>query len=510
MRKRKAFWKQANDKALEQGFERADIGDLLHLLPAYYLNGKYCGIHSCLKVYEEMMDRINDLDPQMHTKIEHAFAVIHDRSEAMLGMDNKETTSETANLLAEAFLDELDMFEPKPDEQKGDGEEDESNESQDSDGSGDSDQNQDSSESGDDQDGAGGSDQGEEGDSSESQDGSGQGQGESQDQGDDSESGNGNSQSGDDSKDQGNNPGQPSQGQCGSKQHKEIELNPEGKEHAGVRELKEIIEEIQNDPDYSGVPMASADDLDLADNEIPENKPYYDQVMSEVTKESSELEYHIEDLIQELTMSSSTFHEEGDFTDNSVERFITRDEHVFERIQRAETPTRHLSILLDSSGSMHGDERHVIKATGMLINALEALDASYSIHSFGGSFNVVKRVDEDRHIAEARLGGLPSVTSGGTPMGDALMATIDEVPNDADENEVIIITDGSPYDPKKVIEEADYGLEEGVNTHILSVGINPTWANGSCITTEHVTNFNHIDQHLINLVEKILLREVEL
>jgi len=442
-----------------------------------------CGnIHSA-ELQKTLETYLQQADSDLYEKVIKACETLRDRIKAMCQDENSETKH--AVELAEEYLDLIDCFEKKPDEDQSE----ESNESEA--GDGESDDDSEGDESNESEAGDGESDDDSEGDES-----------------DESEAGNG--ESDDDSEGDEN------------KESTILEFEDddasENEDHPMAPDLSKLVEEIEADEDYENVPLLGftsswTGDFDIIEKTCPSNLPRFHQIMSDLNREAYELETHLEDLLSDLVNSKETFKESGRFNHKSIKRYINRRDDAFVNVERQELPARHLSILIDVSGSMgsldnEGRSRIVaaISAAGLLLPALDIIDASYSVTTFGEGVHVVKAADELTEVGLARLGALEDVVAGSTPMGDALQLTLENTPATAESHDVLIITDGCPDDANLVNVHADYGIQEGVTTHILSVGVDPTWASNQ-INAVYAEKIDELSQSLIELIENIILAE---
>jgi len=428
---------------------KEDLGQDVALYGMYYTLVHHCGIYS-VKPTLDAMDQAIASDPEVEEAVKRAIAAIETD---LVELKSDESTSLNSLLIAEKYLHALDLF-PKQEPE-----------------------DEDESESGD------------QGDESQSG-GQGEGESESGDQGGESQSG--------------------GQGAGGFTPKLKDDFCKDGDEHPGGVNIDDLVKEIAKDESYENTPkvLPSNDSwFSSTEIEVPSDRAHFSTVMASAGGSARQLEYAVEDLLNELVRVKTTFGDCGNFGEKSIGRFIDRKEDVFENRSREVLPTRHLSIVLDSSGSMDGDEDKVILACGMIMRALDILEhTSYSVESFGKQMNVIKRPNESSQLGMDRLGGLPFVTDGGTPMAQALEFAVSAIPDDVDSSDILIITDGCPNDENAVNDEAKFAAENGSFVSILSIGVDPTWANDEYITAKHVSNFANLSKDLIDLFEEILTK----
>jgi len=466
---------------------KEDLGQDVALYGMYYTLVHHCGIYS-VKPTLDAMDQAIASDPEVEEAVKRAIAAIETD---LVELKSDESTSLNSLLIAEKYLHALDLF-PKQEPE----DEDESESGDQGDESQSGGQGEDESESGD------------QGDESQSG-GQGEGESESGDQGDESQSG-GQGEGESESGDQGGESQSGGQGAGGFTPKLKDDFCKDGDEHPGGVNIDDLVKEIAKDESYENTPkvLPSNDSwFSSTEIEVPSDRAHFSTVMASAGGSARQLEYAVEDLLNELVRVKTTFGDCGNFGEKSIGRFIDRKEDVFENRSREVLPTRHLSIVLDSSGSMDGDEDKVILACGMIMRALDILEhTSYSVESFGKQMNVIKRPNESSQLGMDRLGGLPFVTDGGTPMAQALEFAVSAIPDDVDSSDILIITDGCPNDENAVNDEAKFAAENGSFVSILSIGVDPTWANDEYITAKHVSNFANLSKDLIDLFEEILTK----
>ncbi len=413
-------------------------------------------------------------EPGLEIKLESALSVI--RSDVVSMVSDKNSTSEDALAISLKFLDALDYFEKNEDDQDSDGDSEE-NADEDPDEDGDQDQGDgkgesenDDPESSDDDNSNGGSDQ----EDSDQDDTSGDQAGENTDS------------------NQGENSG-------------EGDLSDQGSDstHISIVDIEELMEKINKDPEYQEIPKIDNPYLNLEEQFCPEDLMHLNNSLAGISGSIKRLQSQLEDMLEDLAAVDTSYEETGRIKGKSIARVCCGKTNVFQQKSDIELPVKYLTLIVDVSGSMHRNYLPAMQACGMLMTALGGIDVDYSVIAFGrGIFNI-KRVSDSTRKGLARLGGSESVINGTTPMAEALAIAIDECPPEMDKHNVIIITDGSPDNAQSVVETADYYDVRGVKTNLLSVGINPTWADNTSICAAHIDEISELPAALLRMSESI-------
>ena len=465
----------------EMMINNAPIQRLLTLLPLVHSMYLDSGITAAGRVHEQLIDRIEEMEPNLKPKVMNALSSIRDEMNKICNNDSKTID---ALELAEKYLDELDYFNHKPEEPEET--EDSSNDENEEDGTDESsdetDQNNNSQDSN--------SESGGEENSTETET-----KGKPEDE---------------DSNVENATPTEQQQGKPANAENGRVDYDPKlenESEHPMVEAIEKLVEEISSDKDYENASKFDFDYFDLSEKDAPEDLEALSKITGESRRDARKLEEHLEDLLDEMTKTKKSFSDGGRFGNKSISRLIQNRDDCFIKSSRTEKPARHLSILIDTSYSMNSHINEAIKAAALVMPALDIIDASYSVITFGdGSYNV-KKNDESTRKGLERLGGLAQCVEGGTPMGEAVELAIDSMPSNAESMDILVITDGVPNNDIKMVRACEDALGFDINTHLLSVGENPQWASDTCINYEYVRNFNDLSAHLCALMERILIAE---
>jgi len=273
--------------------------------------------------------------------------------------------------------------------------------------------------------------------------------------------------------------------------------------HASGVDLEELIEKINQDPDYQELPKIDNDYLDLQEKVCPEDLMHLNNSLSSVSGSVKRLQNQLEDLLEDLANVDTSYEDAGRIKGKSISRVCCGKTNVFQKKADVELPVKYLTLIVDVSYSMQDEYLPAMQACGMLMKALGGIDVDYSVIAFGDGIYSIKRVNEPTQKGLARLGGSESVIDGSTPMAEALAIAIDECPSEMGKHDVIIITDGSPDCTQSVVETANYYNVHGVTTNLLSVGIDPTWASNSLISAYHIKTISELPAALLRMSESI-------
>ena len=193
---------------------------------------------------------------------------------------------------------------------------------------------------------------------------------------------------------------------------------------------------------------------------------------------------------------------------NHLHRAAVGDDRIFARTDRRVAPNTALHLLVDLSGSMHGDKVQIaLDAALALALALEPLrGVACAVTAFPSrqrSPGQVTRITSHGDRVQARAGAFVQDGRGGTPMTGALWYAAADLLARREERKVIMtLTDGEPDDWNSTKEMVDRAGVAGLE--MIGVGI-ATQVAGLFPVAIRIETIADLKGQIFGIAERLLL-----
>lgn len=193
---------------------------------------------------------------------------------------------------------------------------------------------------------------------------------------------------------------------------------------------------------------AAQNTITVAVQTMKQAHPFSDDDIQDATRESVALRTRLSALLQTTVEARNALGRKGRLDTRSLHRLSVSDPRVFRRNQPRQGIDTAVHVLLDCSGSMVRKIRLACTSCYALGKALEAMGINVAITAFpadqlpDGSYTTVAPMVRHGQRVHASL---DLSAAGGTPMGEALWWTMQDMLNLKENRKIIlIVTDGSP------------------------------------------------------------------
>jgi cobalamin biosynthesis protein CobT len=184
----------------------------------------------------------------------------------------------------------------------------------------------------------------------------------------------------------------------------------------------------------------------------------------------------------------STHEESGRLDRRALARYATGQANIFSRREYKEADTAAVSVLVDCSASMRGEEIRTAQAISIqLASILAKSNAAFEVTGFhGGAYgnecgsnseNVeyipFKLWGEPLHRAAAKLGMMDELASSGTPDYSSIYIKLEELSRRTEARKILfLLTDAEAYIASHMKYLQDFADKRGIN--IVAIGIGDT------------------------------------
>lgn len=201
------------------------------------------------------------------------------------------------------------------------------------------------------------------------------------------------------------------------------------------------------------------------------------------TRAASVLASRLELFLESQVEEDREFCDRGKMVGSRLWRTAVNDVRIFSRTERITLPRAAVSVLADLSMSMAGRPATLTAETMMLLaETMQNVGNPHELLGFGDASNhlltVFKHFDEDSLTGVNRIGALQACVGGGTPMVEGLFATMGRLGLRPEEKRVcFILTDGSPYDYRGVVEQVAMAEADGIPVVMFLIDMSsvPAW-----------------------------------
>jgi cobalamin biosynthesis protein CobT len=202
--------------------------------------------------------------------------------------------------------------------------------------------------------------------------------------------------------------------------------------------------------------------------------PFSDDDIQDATRTSVALRTRLSALLQTAVEVRTALGRRGRLDTRSLHRVAVSDPRVFRRNQDRQGINTAVHVLLDCSGSMVRKIRLACTACYALGKALEAMGISVAITAFpadqlpDGSYTTLAPMVRHGQRVHACLDLSPA---GGTPMGEALWWTMQDMLTLKENRKIIlIVTDGSPDSIECAVEAITVAEATGFEVYGIGIG----------------------------------------
>jgi cobaltochelatase CobT len=187
---------------------------------------------------------------------------------------------------------------------------------------------------------------------------------------------------------------------------------------------------------------------------------------------SSAIRARLMGLLQAQTRSKEWLHTSGrKMSGKRISRLETGNTRVFIKREEVRRPNTAVHILLDSSGSMNGQQEIANQATVSLALAASSIPkVNIAVSMFPGKEGAVSPVIHRGQPVRPNLSRFAIRSCGATPLADAMLYAARELVTSNSERKVlIIITDGAPDNPGAVTY-INRLIAKEVDTYAIGIG----------------------------------------
>lgn len=269
-----------------------------------------------------------------------------------------------------------------------------------------------------------------------------------------------------------------------------------------------------NIDDDGNISVRMANGSGPTDSDVPpewqkgEYKPIYESVAVEIKSLISKMTFIRR---QENTVRYTHDRKRGKLNTKKLYKFATNNKRIFqEKIPNTDTISSFaFSVLLDVSGSMHGDRIvHAVRANAIFGEVFDALDVPFELIAFGDGAQHLKKFNEpfDSEKKEHLAGTIRDCNSGTNLHNGLTAVTIDKRP---EKNKVVVVlSDGGVGDPsylnrdffepwlQKKIYSMAFGIECYDNMQQLCNG------NG-----KNLESASELPQEFVNVVNSLIKKK---
>lgn len=180
------------------------------------------------------------------------------------------------------------------------------------------------------------------------------------------------------------------------------------------------------------------------------------------------------------------------------------------RIEKTQESELHITLLLDSSGSMSEKNRNTsaVLATVVFQEVCKKLKIPIAVVGFsGGTFEIF--TDHKLKNRNAQYNIVKFLAGGGTPLGEALEIVRHRLKSVKEADKiVIVVTDGKPNDSSLVLSQLRALKSDGIKVYGLAIGQDKEDLQKlfgvNCIYLE---NLKQLPDHLCRIIEKNILKQ---
>lgn len=219
---------------------------------------------------------------------------------------------------------------------------------------------------------------------------------------------------------------------------------------------------------------ASQNTITVAVQTTKQAHPFSDDDIQDATRASVALRTRLSALLQTTVESRNALGRKGRLDTRSLHRLAVSDPRVFRRNQYRQGIDTAVHVLLDCSGSMVRKIRLACTACYALGKALEAMGINVAITAFpadqlpDGSYTTVAPMVRHGQRVHASL---DLSAAGGTPMGEALWWTMQDMLALKENRRIIlIVTDGSPDSTECAVEAINVAKAAGFEVYGIGIG----------------------------------------
>ncbi|OBS08945.1 cobaltochelatase CobT-related protein [Acidihalobacter prosperus] len=201
------------------------------------------------------------------------------------------------------------------------------------------------------------------------------------------------------------------------------------------------------------------------------NADAYHQLEETVRGETRELQRRIVAEYQSMTRRRQMVSEEGRLDSRRLHRALMGDRRIYRHKVKRPLPYPAVSVVLDCSGSMAGQEILLAKqALIVLAEVNQTINVKTELLAFAGSsVHILKHFEQPLQSAHAIIGGVAA--NGGTPTAEALWHAGLRLAARREERKLLMIaTDGMPNNLPAAQAVAQRVLNSGIELYGLGIG----------------------------------------
>lgn len=231
----------------------------------------------------------------------------------------------------------------------------------------------------------------------------------------------------------------------------------------------------------------------------------YARLKASVSGEIQQLQRRIVSEYQTRTRRRSVVSETGRIDGRRLARAVAGDHRIYRERVRRPLPYPAVSIVLDCSGSMDGQEIELAKQALVAISEVNAsLRVKTELVAFEGcGVEIIKSFDDDLNSRRGAIGSL--LAAGGTPTAEALWETGNRIVARKEERKLILLlTDGHPNDLVGAGQVAKMIAASGIE--LYGIGIACDAVSRFCPSWEVIHRAEDIGRAVLDALRTRILR----
>lgn len=297
--------------------------------------------------------------------------------------------------------------------------------------------------------------------------------------------------------------GTPTQGKSGARDILEdtsTEVGPAVDRKGAKEEM--ILEAIAN-----GGQMAPSESAFTKPDRSVENLDRYNQIKASIPGQIAMLQRRLHNEFQALRRTRTKSSEEGRIDSRRLAYAVVGDPRVYKKRTEVQAPMPAVSVLIDCSGSMRGQEIMLaLQATVAVSEVCNHLNIAHEVTVFGSAVGTVKGFDEPLVRSRGRLGAIDA--GGGTPMTEALWIAGRRLVSRKESRKImLVVSDGAPNNTDTARDLVSMAERDGVEAYGIGIGNAGAAIRDVCTKAGVVASASNLAEAILAALAERMLRK---